>query len=324
MTSSLRTIVLFGGSGFIGSHLANRLAAAGWRIVVVTRRAVTARHLLILPTLEIVESPLPDPERLAAIVAGADAVVNLIGILHSRPGTPFGPDFARAHVEWPQRIATACCTMAVPRLIHISANGASPSASSEYLRSKAAGEAAIRTHCAVDHTCPTHWTILRPSVVFGPGDSFFTLFARLAALLPLIPLGKANAQLQPIYVGDLCTVIEQLLSNPLTHGQTYALGGPRTYTLKELVAYAARISGHPRPILSLPDPLARWQAWLLSLLPTPPLTPDNLRTLEHPNTISGPPLPFGLTPTPLEAVVPLYLGNTAHRCRYARWRRYPT
>lgn len=319
------TAVLFGGTGFIGRHLANRLTARGWRLIIPSRRWQNARELLLLPTAEVVELKDRTVPALTALVRGADLVVNLVGILHSRPGAPFGPDFAQAHVEWPKRLATACRDAGVSRFIHISANGASPTAPSEYLRSKAAGEAAIRTVLdAAGCENPTQWTILRPSVVFGPGDSFLNLFARLARWAPVLPIGKADAKLQPVYVGDVASVILTALETPESIGQSYPLGGPRVYTLKALVDYAARLSGHPRPVIALPDRLAFLQARLMALLSNPPLTPDNLRSLEVPNVVDGSPLPFGLTPTALEAIAPEYLAHDTYRAHYAEWRRRHT
>jgi len=319
------TAIVFGGTGFVGRHLANRLVANGWRVIVPTRRWQNGRELLLLPTVEVIELPDRSLATLTRLLDGAELVVNLVGILHSRSGAPFGPDFAKAHVEWPKQLAAACRTAHVGHFIHISANGASPTAPSEYLRSKAAGEAAIRTTFeAAGGAQTTRWRILRPSVIFGPGDSFLNLFARLAALFPILPIGKAHAQLQPVYVGDVVTVLLTALATPASAGQTYSLGGPRVYTLKELVEYAARLSGHPRPVVALPDWLAFFQAWLMAFLPNPPLTPDNLRSLTVPNTVAGAPLPFGLTPTALEAIAPQYLAHDTYRGRYPQWRRRHT
>ncbi len=319
------TAILFGGTGFVGRHLANRLVANGWRVIVPTRRWQNARELLPLPTVEVIELPDRSLTTLTQLISGAELVVNLVGILHSRPGAPFGPDFAEAHVEWPKRLASACRVAHVGHFVHISANAASPTAPSEYLRSKAAGEAAIRiTFEAAAGQQTTRWTLLRPSVIFGPGDSFLNLFARLAALFPILPIGKAYAQLQPVYVGDVVTVLLTALSTPASAGQTYCLGGPRVYTLKELVEYAARLSGHPRPVVALPDWLAFLQARLMALLPNPPLTPDNLRSLTVPNTVPSDPLPFGLNPTALEAIAPQYLAHDTYRGRYPEWRRRHT
>lgn len=161
-----KRVVIVGGSGFIGSAIANRLCKEGVKVLIPTRRRSRAGHVLLLPNAEVVEGNVHDVALLARLFEGADAVVNTVGVLHSRPGKPYGPDFARAHVELPQKIVAACRTAHVPKLIHISALGAYSDGPSEYQRSKAAGETAIRTGSP-----EIAWTILQPSVVFGRGDS---------------------------------------------------------------------------------------------------------------------------------------------------------
>ncbi len=187
-----KRVVIVGGSGFIGSAIANRLCKEGVKVLIPTRRRSRAGHVLLLPNVEVVEGNVHDVALLARLFEGADAVVNTVGVLHSRPGRPFGPDFARAHVELPQKIVAACRTAGVPRLVHISALGAYSDGPSEYQRSKAAGETAIRTGSP-----EIAWTILQPSVVFGRGDSFLNLFADLARMFPVLPLAGATARFQP-------------------------------------------------------------------------------------------------------------------------------
>jgi len=184
-----KRVVIVGGSGFIGSAIANRLCKEGVKVLIPTRRRSRAGHVLLLPNVEVVEGNVHDVALLARLFEGADAVVNTVGVLHSRPGRPFGPDFARAHVELPQKIVAACRTAGVPRLVHISALGAYSDGPSEYQRSKAAGETAIRTGSP-----EIAWTILQPSVVFGRGDSFLNLFADLARMFPVLPLAGATAR----------------------------------------------------------------------------------------------------------------------------------
>ena len=207
-------ILIVGGSGFIGGHVAARLAARNCRLLVPSRRAERARHLLTLPTARVVETSLADPAAVESLVSQVDAVVNLAGILHGRWGDPYGPDFAETHVELPRRLAAACAKTGVRRLIHVSALGVSDDPAvpgpSMYLRSKADGERVVRTTAGVD------WTILRPSVVFGPEDRFLNTFARLARLFPVIPLARAEARFQPVYVGDLAQAIVNALDTPAT------------------------------------------------------------------------------------------------------------
>lgn len=309
---NMKRIVLTGGSGFVGSAIANRLAAAGIEVVIPTRRRSRCAHLLLLPTAEVVELDIHDKTALAQLFAGADAVINMVGVLHSRPGTPFGPDFARAHVELPQKIVAACRTAGVARLIHISALGADAAGPSEYQRSKAAGEKAIQA--AGDAPA---WTILRPSVVFGHDDSFFNLFASLVSLFPVIPLAGAEARFQPVYVEDLVDVVMASLEHTSAAGQTYDVAGPTTYTLRQLVAYVAQCLGKQRLIIALPENIAMIQARLMELAPNPMMSRDNVCSMRVDNVAHGAPLPFDLKPTALEAIVPSYIPHARARASYS-------
>ena len=313
-----KRVVIVGGSGFIGSAIANRLCKEGVKVLIPTRRRSRAGHVLLLPNAEVVEGNVHDVALLARLFEGADAVVNTVGVLHSRPGKPFGPDFARAHVELPQKIVAACRKASVPRLVHISALGAYSDGPSEYQRSKAAGETAIRTGSP-----EIAWTILQPSVVFGRGDSFLNLFADLARMFPVLPLAGATARFQPVYVEDVAEAVWQSLTRDDAGGQTFQLAGPTVYTLRQLVAYAANLSGHPRTIVGLPEWAAMLQATLLGLLPGPALlSADNVRSLRVDN-VSDQPFPaalLGFAPTALEAVVPFYLGQQESNLTLDRYR----
>ncbi|GMV01984.1 MAG: complex I NDUFA9 subunit family protein [Burkholderiaceae bacterium] len=300
-------ILLIGGSGFIGSQVAARLAASGRRVTVPTRRYERARHLLPLPTVEVRVADVHDDAQLGRLVAQADAVVNLVGILHDRRGTPWGAGFEQAHVRLPARIAAACAASGVRRLLHMSALGVredgEQSLPSMYLRSKAAGERVVRAAPALD------WTIFRPSVVYGPGDRFLNLFARLQAWLPVMPLGRADARFQPVFVGDVAQAFVNALDGPVTHGRCYELAGPEVFTLRQLVALAGVHGGHRRPIVALPDALGRLQAALLEFAPGPTLmSRDNFDSMSIDNVASGPiAAELDLTPTPLGAIAPAYL-----------------
>lgn len=302
-------IVLLGGSGFIGRSIANRLAKEGLQVLIPTRRRSRAAPVLLLPNADVVEADVHDPAVLAQLVRGARAVINLVGILHGRQGQPYGADFAAAHVNLVEKVVTACQGAHVPQLIHVSALPADATAPSSYLRSKAAGEAAVRA------AGPSlAWTILRPSVVFGRDDRFTNLFASLP---PLVPLASADARFQPVYVEDLAEVVVRCLTSPTSAGQTYDLAGPREYTLRELVSYIGTLSGRPPRIWALSSGLASLQARLMELAPQPLLSRDNLLSMQVPSVIkSGPALPFALTPTPLEAVAPSYIGYANPRGRY--------
>jgi uncharacterized protein YbjT (DUF2867 family) len=300
-------VAVFGGSGFIGSHLVAALAAEGASVLVPTRRFENAKHLLTLPHVDIVEANVYDDAALRELVAGQGAVINLVGVLHSRRGTPWGPGFQRAHVDLPRKIVDACAQAGVPRYLHMSALGADPNGPSMYQRSKAEGEVMARSHPEVAAT------IFRPSVVFGPEDKFLNTFARLQRRLPVVPLACADAMFQPVYVGDVAAAYVRALGNPRTRHLVFHLGGPQIYTLAELVRLAGRYAGHPRPIVALPRSLAYLQARLFELLPGEPIiTRDNLDSMKVDNVID-PAIQaltadtLGIKLTALEAVAPHYL-----------------
>jgi uncharacterized protein YbjT (DUF2867 family) len=310
------SILVVGGSGFIGGKIVARLAAEGRRVVVPTRRRERARQLILLPTVDVVETSVSDPAALSALVASCDAVINLVGVLHGRAGRaddPYGPDFTQAHVELPGKLVDACRQHGVRRLLHMSAlgvtDGGRHSLPSRYLRSKAAGEEKVRQAKDLD------WTIFRPSVVFGPGDRFLTLFARLQRVLPVVALPNAESRFQPVYVGDVAQAFVNALDSPATHHGTYPLAGPRVYTLRQLVTLAGKWSGHQRPVIALPGRLARLQAALMELAPGGPLlSRDNLDSMTIDNVSArGIDPALGVTPTPLEAIGPSYLRPPARR-----------
>lgn len=309
-------ILLIGGSGFVGGWLANRLVELGLRVRIPTRRHENARHLTLLPTVETVVADVHDPVALRRLLQGQDAVINLVGILHDRDSRqPYGAGFARAHAELPQKIVDAMLASGVRRLVHMSALGTAPDAPSEYLRSKAAGEAAV--FAASDRL---DVTVFRPSVIFGAGDAFLTLFAQLLRSAPFFPLAGARARFQPVYAGDVARAFADCLDRPETFGQRYDLAGPQVYTLRQLVEYTGKLSGHPRPIFELSDGLAQLQANLLKLLPKPPMTPDNLRSMQVDNVSDGAHDYPGWAPAALEAVAPGYLTTHAAKRRFDDFR----
>jgi NADH dehydrogenase len=289
----MKNILLIGGTGFLGGALARRLAGADFCVTLPTRRPERVRHLAVLPTARILSADVHDAATLARLMEGQDAVVNLVGILRG--------NFRRAHAELPGKVAAAARAAGVARLLHVSALGAAPDAPSSYLQTKAAGETALLAAFP-------EATIFRPSVIFGRGDSFLTLFARLLRLAPVVPLACADARFQPVWVEDVVSTMVASLGRPESRGQTYPLCGPHQYSLRELVGYAGRASGHPRPIVGLPFALSILQAFLMEFLPNGPMTRDNVWSMEVPNVCTaGCTLPFGLKPAPLEAVAPGYL-----------------
>ncbi|MCF8199238.1 MAG: complex I NDUFA9 subunit family protein [Sulfuritalea sp.] len=313
----MKNVLLIGGTGFLGSAIVHELArrpgrclpgnplrgpaSAEFCITLPTRRRERAKHLLVLPTANVVDADVHDPATLARLMTGQDAVISLVGILKGGEGQPYGKGFARTHVELPQKIAVAAKAAGVRRVLHVSALKAANDAPSGYLRSKAAGEAALRD-AGLD------LTIFRPSVIFGRGDSFLTLFARLAKIAPFFPLAGADARFQPVWVEDVAAAVADSLLRAESIGNTYELCGPRQYSLRELVAYAAAVSGHPRWVMGLPEAIAWLQAWAMELIPNGPMTRDNIRSMRVASVCdAGCALPFGRKATTLEVVAPAYL-----------------
>ena len=313
-------ILVVGGSGFIGRHLVAKLSAQGRHVLVPTRRLDHAKHLISLPRVEVIEADIHAPGSALRLVQGMDAVINLVGILHGAEGGPdWGRDFDKAHVQLPRLLAEAALAAGVPRMVHMSALGVSDDPQvrlpSRYLRSKAAGEAALRSIQGL------HCTMLRPSVVFGADDAFLNLFARLQRSLPVVALAGAQARLAPIWVEDVALAAIHLLDEPQAFGRAFELAGPEIFTLQELVELAGLWSGHSRPVLALPDLLARPMAGLMEILPGEPLmSRDNLDSLKLDNVPSGPIDPLcGIQPRSLREAGPQMYGGSV-MARMSRWR----
>jgi uncharacterized protein YbjT (DUF2867 family) len=308
-----RLFTIFGGTGFIGRYVIERLADRGARILVISRSPDThGRHLQPLGTVDqiVVQSAdLSSETALRHAVAGAAGVVNLIGILYETRRQ----QFAEVHGALPGRIAAAARAEGVPRLVQISAIGADPASASAYARTKAEGERRVR------EAFPDA-TILRPSIVIGPEDGFFNRFATLARMLPALPLiGGGQTRFQPVYVGDVARAVVAALQRDGCQGMTYELGGPRVYTFAELMRYMLQVLGRRRLLLDVPFGLATLQAGVLELLPQPPLTRDQVELLKQDNVVT-PGMPgleaLGINPTPIELIVPQYLAR--HRATPAR------
>ena len=312
---SLRVLVL-GGSGFVGRHLCEQLVRAGHRVTVPTRRAQHAACVQTLPGLTVLETRSLDDATLTRLMAGHDAVVNLIAVLHGN-----AKRFEQVHVQLPERIATAMQSAGVRRLVHVSALGADAQGPSMYQRSKARGEAVLQA-AGLD------LTVLRPSVIFGAEDKFLNLFADLQKVLPFMPLAGSGTRFQPVWVHDVAAAIVRCLHERQTIGQTYEACGPETFTLGELVQgsgqWAGLNGGQGRPVIPLP----RWVGWLqalgMEMLPGEPLmSRDNLASMQVDNVTSGqlPGLPaLGIRPAALSAVAPTYLGRKGPRSRLDGWR----
>ncbi|MBC8024105.1 MAG: complex I NDUFA9 subunit family protein [Burkholderiales bacterium] len=310
----IETVCIIGGSGFLGSSIADQACAAGHRVRVVTPSHGRARHLMVLPTLEVMVANVNDDIGLARAMEGMDAVINLAGILHPNRRA----SFKTVHVDLPRRIGHAARKAGVRRFLHMSALGASPTGPSDYLRSKGEGEATVRqgpSECA--------WTIFRPAVVFGEHDHFINLFAKLARLSPVIPLAAAQARFQPVWVEDVARCFVGSLGDPRTFSQSYDLCGPRVYTLEELVRFAATAMGLRRRIVRLPASIGKLQAFTFEHLPGRIMTRDNLRSMSVDNVCGGPfPAVFGFAPSAMEAVVPEYLAGSTTRARYNEYRHH--
>ena len=302
-----KRVAIIGGTGFIGTQLAAELARRRCPTRVITRRRERNRALLVIPTLELVEADVHASSSLSAALAGCDAVVNLVGILqgHDRPGE----SFQNVHARLPDVVGEAARFNRITRLLHMSALGAAPDAPSEYLRTKAAGEAAA--HALASEGMQV--TSFRPSVVFGPGDGFFNMFASFLRLSPwLFPLACADARFAPVHVGDVARAMAHCLEDDGTVGETYELCGPRSYTLGELVAYTARVLGLRRRIVPLPDALGRLQARVSELIPGLPLSMDSYRSMQVPSVCSDNGFErLGISPASVESVVPGYLQGLA-------------
>jgi uncharacterized protein YbjT (DUF2867 family) len=306
----IRNVCIFGGSGFVGRHLANLLTSREIYLRVPTRHRERAKALFVLPTADVVQADVYDDTQLDRVLTGMDAVINLVGVLHG--------DFRAAHVELPRRIAAACARNGISRLLHMSALHAGLDRPSLYLRSKGEGEKVVAASGLIT-------TVFKPSVIFGPGDASISLFARLAALLPVIPLGSPDARFQPVFVEDVARAFADSLDAPHTFARSYDLCGPRSYTLRQLVEYAGHITGHDPVIIGLNDSLSYLQALVLEWLPGRLMTRDNYYSMKVDNVCSpgdGNNLAaaWNIWPTALEEAAPLYLAQRTPRNRYERLR----
>jgi uncharacterized protein YbjT (DUF2867 family) len=330
-------IIVLGGSGFIGRHACEKLIAAGNSITVPTRNASQCKHLQMLPGLDLLPCNVHDAAQLAAAVVGHEVLVNLVAVLHGS-----AQRFEQVHVQLPQSIVAACKAAAAsgttPRIVHVSALGASLDAPSMYQRSKARGEAVI-TASGLD------FAILRPSVVFGAEDKLLNLFASLQKLAPIVPLAGADTQFQPVWVEDVAQALVLLAtdssysnnscSRDISLGYSpktstnrpvqqaiYEACGPQVLTLRDLFAIAGQCVGAKRPILPLPIPLARMQAWVMEHLPGEPLmSRDNLQSMKVANIASGqhPGLAeLGITASSVQAIAPTYLAAHSALDAYRR------
>ena len=314
----INTVAVLGGSGFVGRNICEALAAQGYRVRVATRdRELAKRQLILLPTVEVERVDVHDPAALARFVRGAEAVINLVGVLHDGRGAG---SFREAHVELARKVVAACREAGARRLVHMSALGASRDGPSAYLRSKGEAEAIVRDSGLA-------WTVFRPSVIFGRGDGFLNLFARALRMFPVMPLPCPDARFQPVYVEDVAAAFARSLSRIDSGGQALELCGPRVYTHRELVDYVGALTGRVRPVIALGDAASYAQARSMELPPFRQIfgamgmlmTRDNYHSMKV-DSVCRNPFPFGIAPAALEAVAPAWLANRTPRARYLRFR----
>ena len=299
-------IVIVGGTGFVGRTLVHMLVSAGHRVDVLSRNRERQRELLIYPAVRVISTDVYDPKALARAFRGADAVVNLVGILNEFGNS--GRGFEKAHVSLTRTIVDACGEAGVSRLIQMSALNAG-AGQSHYLRTRGQAEDVVK-QSSLD------WTLIRPSVIFGPGDGLFMRFAALLRIAPVLPLARASTRFAPVWVGDVACAIVSALNRSESVGRTYELGGPETLTLKEICQYTATTLGLKRWIVPIPDFIARLQGLAFDYLPVPlkAFSSDNYRSLlldSVPQTDGLADL--GIRATPIEQVVPAYLGDGKQR-----------
>lgn len=301
-SSQKKHAVLLGGAGFIGSELINALSKDNWRLTVVTKRPHRHRNLLVVPALKMLEAGDLSSEALTNMISESDTVVNLIGILNQSRGA----SFAEVHGALPERIANACLKGNARRLIHVSALGADASGPSEYLKSRAQGERAVLS--AMDEGLDS--IIIRPSIVFGPGDSSSRLFQQMLSMAPLLfPLVVPNASVQPVYVGDVVRCIKHAIVAEVPELGSFDIAGPKTYTLREFVSLIDQFSGMHHRIIGLGPFVSKVMASFAQFAPGKPLTPDNLLSLQAPATVrNNMPAPYGIQSTRFESVAPAWLG----------------
>jgi NADH dehydrogenase len=268
-----QAIAVLGGTGFLGTRLVARLIKDGHRVTVLSRDREQHKHLLVLPGLTLENCDVYAEAQLSERFRGNDVVINLVGILNERGFG--GAGFRRAHTELTQGVLQAARSAGVTRLLQVSALKAAPDAPSYYLRTKGDAEQLIR-----DNSAALDWTIFQPSVMFGPGDSFLNRFAGLLAVIPgVLPLARPNARFQPVLVDDVIEAMRRCLHGGACSRQTYELGGPQIYTLREIVGLVAKLTGRRRWILGLPEPLARFQGLIMNFVPGRPFSSDNYRSL---------------------------------------------
>ena len=297
----IQKICVLGGTGFVGQHLATRLANRGYSLRVLTRHPQRHREIEVLPGAELVGADIHDPKALAEQLAGCDAVINLVGVLHEYPNQ----SFRAVHAELPAKVVEACRAAGIKRLLHMSALHADVAKGpSQYLFTKGEGERTVMQAQDLAVTC------FKPSIIFAPDDDFFNKFAGLLKFNLVLPLACPNSRFAPVYVEDVAQAFEVALENDATIGQSYELCGPRVYIFKEIVEDIARMLGKKRLVVGLPDSLAQLQAKIFGLLPVKIFTMDNYLSLQVDSVCSCNGLEaLGITPHSVEGIMPAHFAE---------------
>mgnify|MGYP001819887936 FL=1 len=305
-------VCLLGGTGFVGRHLVPQLSRQGIEVTVVSRHPQRHRNLMVNQGCRVIEANVFDKDQLIKAFSGCDTVINLIGILNERKKN----DFRKVHVDLIDKISSACRQAGIVRLLHMSAiNANAGSGQSLYLRTKGEGENRAHTGGKPDVAV----TSFRPSVIFGHDDSFINRFASLLKIPGPMPLACPESKFAPVFVEDVCQAMVASLNDRKTFGQRYELCGPEVISLKELVKYIAANLGKRKIIIGLSDGMSQMQASILEKLPGKAFTYDNYLSLQQDSVCSGKDAGFaelGITPTPMDAVVPGFLRDSSERSRY--------
>ncbi len=301
-------ILIIGGTGFVGRHLMSRLSSCEHQVILPIRSYKNTKDLRILPFVSLTESDINDHLVLEQLVSESDVVINLLGILNAKGKKwPYNSEFYKYHVELPKQIAIACQKHNVKKLLHFSALGANSSGPSMYLRSKGDGEKAI---CEIfSNWTQGNFSIIRPSIIFGPGDKSTITIAKLAHWLPFIPISYSETLVQPIYVNDVVDFTLKILDSEFVSKKFYELGGPKIYSLKEFVRLCAVYSGNARYVYSLPKAIGYIPAFIFEFLTGSTLiSRDNLNTLSIDN-VCNPDLSVDLTFSSFESIATTYLNR---------------
>jgi NADH dehydrogenase len=309
----IKNTVVLGGSGFVGSAIVAKLVSAGYQVTVLSRRLDHAKHLSLLPGVTLKVCNVFDAQALRTALHGADAVINLLGILHQSAKA----SFTQVHEHLPMQLAKLCQDLGIKRLLHMSSLCAATDAPSLYLRSKGEAEVALAGYAP-----GLAITVFRPSIIFGRADQFINLFAGLIKHLPLVVLVKPNAKFQPVWVEDVASCFVASLNEPASFGLSYDLVGPKVYTFRALLKAIMQTLGVHKPILGLNDALSYAQAFLMECLPIKLMSRDNIRSMQQ-DSVSDQAFPewLDLRPSALETVMPQYLIDQTPRGAYDRFRR---